>query len=105
PRSVRSLLLMREGVVAEGLDAELRRLHRDDVRDRALQRARRLRHAVVAERRDPDRSVVPTVRVTGDDVFPTLSAGPDVAELVDDVVVANVAPATRDRVEVIDGAD
>src|SRR6185312_12571806 len=34
-----------------------------------------------------------------------LPTGPDVPELVDEVVVANVAPATRDRVEVIDGAD
>src|SRR5207247_11136233 len=48
--------------------------------------------------------VVPSVGVAGDDVVAARPAGPDVAELVDEVVVANVAPATRDGVEVIDGA-
>src|SRR5207249_4411238 len=69
------------------------------------QLTRGLRGGVIAERGDADRAVVPSVCVTGDDVVAALPTGPDVAELVDDVVVANVAPAARDRVVVVDGAD
>src|SRR6185503_15502477 len=61
--------------------------------------------AVVADRGHADRAVVPSVRVTGDDVVAPGATGPDVAELVDEIVVANVAPPAGDRVEVIDGAD
>src|SRR5439155_18424344 len=89
PRPVGRLLLMLEDVVAVRLDAELRRLGGDDVRDRALQLAGRRRDAVVAERGDADRAVVPAVRVTADDVVAALPTGPDVPELVDEVVVAN----------------
>src|SRR5205085_6619874 len=57
------------------------------------------------ERREPDRALVPAVRVPGLGAVAALAAGPHVAELVDDVVVANVAPAARDRVVVVDRAD
>ena len=43
--------------------------------------------------------------MAADGAVATLSTGPDVPVLVDEVVVANVAPATRDRVVVVDGAD
>src|SRR5206468_11703928 len=64
PRAVRRLLLMLEGVVAVRLYPVLGGLHRDDVRDRALQLTRGLRDGVVAERGDADRAIVPSVRVT-----------------------------------------
>ncbi len=105
PRAIGCLLFVREGVGAERLDAELLELHRDDVRDAVLQRRRGRLGAVVADRGDADRAVVPPVGVASDDVVAAGSTGPDVAELVDQVVVANVAPAARDGVEVIDGAD
>jgi len=60
---------------------------------------------VRADRRDAERAVVPPVRVTADHMIATGAAGPDVAVLVDQVVVANVTPASGDRVEVIDRAD
>src|SRR5260221_5599173 len=50
-------------------------------------------------------SVVRAVGVSADDVVAALPTGPDIPELVDEVVVANVAPAARDRVVVVDGAD
>src|SRR5204863_8027355 len=55
--------------------------------------------------RDADRAVVPPVGVTADDVVATGATGPDVAVLVDEVVVANVAPASGHGVEVVDRAD
>ena len=105
PLAVRPLLLMREYVVAVRLEAELLELQRDDVLERALQLAGRRVHAVVAERGDADGPVVPAVRVTADHAVAALSTGPDVPELVDDVVVADVSPAARDRVVVVDAAD
>ena len=105
PRPVGRLLLMRELVSAEGLHAELRELCRDDVRDRAHHRRRRRGRAVGAERGDADGALVPAVGVPALGAVATLAAGPHVAEFVDDVAVPDVAPTTRDRVEVIDGAD
>src|ERR1700716_3067221 len=61
--------------------------------------------AGVAAPRSPAGAFFPPIRVAGDDVVATRAPRPDGAELVDQVVVANVAPAARDRVEVIDGAD
>src|SRR5213594_876452 len=81
-----------EHVVAVRLETELLELQRDDVLERALQLAGRRVHAVVAERGDADGPVVPAVCVTAAHAVAALSTGPDVPELVDDVVVADVSP-------------
>src|SRR5207249_4090167 len=78
-----------------GLDADLRELLGDEVRDRRDHRGRRRRHAVRADGGDADRSLVPAVRVSALGVVAALAACPHVAVLVDEVAVADVAPAPR----------
>ena len=96
---------MHERVGAVGLEAELREFLRDEVRDRRDHRGRRLRHAVRADGGDADRSLVPAVGMSALGVVAALAARPHVAVLVDKVAVADIAPAARDRVVVVDRAD
>ena len=105
PRASAVLLFVGERVRAGRLDAARQELHGDDVRVAVQHHRGRWCVGECPEIRDAHRAAVPAVRVTADGVVATLASLPHVAEPVDDEVVADVSPASRHGVEVIDRTD